>query len=373
MSFELLPEILHSLLAFIVIISVIVFVHEFGHYWVARRCGVRVETFSIGFGKELFGWNDKHGTRWKVALFPLGGYVKMFGDMGAASTPDGAKLKKMSAKDKREAFHFKTLPQKAAVVAAGPASNFIFAFILLTGFFIAYGKPETAPIVGEVVKGSAAEAAKLEKGDVILYLNKKKIERFEDLRAIASENAGQVMPITYQRGQNRIVDGFITPKLAETTDIFGNKVKVGQIGISSSSIQYKDVPFWQAIPLGAKEVYTISANTLKAVGQMLTGRRSADELSGVLRIGKYSGQAAEKGISVVLWFMAVLSVNLGLINLFPIPVLDGGHLVFYAVEGLKGRPLAERVQEWCYRVGFTLLILLMVFATYNDLRSLNIF
>lgn len=372
MHFELLPEILHSLLAFIVIISVIVFVHEFGHYWVARRCGVRVETFSIGFGKELFGWNDKHGTRWKVALFPLGGYVKMYGDMSAASTPDNAALKKMSAKDKKEAFHFKTLPQKAAVVAAGPISNFLFAFIVLSVFFLAYGKPETAPEVGDVVKNSAAEAARLQKGDRILTLNNVKIERFEDLRAIASQHPGEPLEITYQRG-NKFTNTTITPKLTETTDLFGNKIKLGQIGISSSAIQYKKVPVWEAIPLGAKEVYTISANTLTAVGQMITGRRSADELSGVLRIGKYSGQAAEKGISVVLWFMAVLSVNLGLINLFPIPVLDGGHLVFYAVEGMKGRPLAERVQEWCYRVGFSLLILLMVFATYNDLRSLNIF
>lgn len=369
---DALPEILHSLAAFIVIISVIVFVHEFGHYFVARRCGVRVETFSIGFGRELFGWNDSHGTRWKVSLLPLGGYVKMYGDMGAASTPDAGKLTKMTAKQKKEAFHYKSLGQKAAIVAAGPAANFLFAFVVLAGFFLAYGRPETAPEVGEVMKESAAEVAGLKKGDMILTLNGQKIERFEDLREVASMNAGEKMSIVFRRDTREIATT-ITPKLTETKDIFGNTIKVGLLGISSSAIQYKKVPLWEAIPMGAVEVYRISANTLKAVGQMLIGARSSDELSGVLRIGKYSGQAADKGVAVVLWFMAVLSVNLGLINLFPIPVLDGGHLLFYAVEGVKGRPLAEKVQEWGYRVGFSLLILLMVFATYNDLRNLNIF
>lgn len=368
---EWLPELLHSFLAFIVIISVIVFVHEFGHFWVARRCGVRVDVFSIGFGRELFGWNDRHGTRWKVSLLPLGGYVKMFGDSSEASTPDGNALAKMTAEEKKVAFHFKSLSQKAAIVAAGPAANFLFAIVVLVGFFMYYGKPITAPEVGDVAKGSAAEAAGLKTGDVIVELRGSAIKRFEDLRAIASLHPGEEMALVYRRGTEEI-SGKITPRLSETKDIFGNTIKVGLLGISSTALQYESMSLWRAVPESIAETYRISTNTLKALGQMLTGARSADELSGVLRIGKYSGQAADKGIAVVLWFMVILSVNLGLINLMPIPVLDGGHLLFYAVEAVKGRPMAERFQEWGYRVGFSLLILLMVFATYNDLRHLNV-
>ncbi len=369
---EMLPEILHSFFFFIVIISVIVFVHEFGHFWVARRCGVRVETFSIGFGRELFGWNDKHGTRWSIAMLPLGGFVKMFGDSSAASTPDGQKLNKMSKAEKAQAFHFKSLPQKAAVVVAGPAANFLFAIVILMGFFMAYGKPEASAQIGEVAKESAAELAGLQKDDTILKLMGSDIKTFDDLRNIASMHAGEQMEIIYQRG-DKIMTRNITPKLTETTDLFGNKVKIGLLGVGSSTLIYKPMGIVESIPASVSEVYRISANTLKALGQMITGQRSAEELSGILRIGKYSGQAAEKGLAVVLWFMVVLSVNLGLINLMPIPVLDGGHLMFYAVEAVKGRPMAERFQEWGYRVGFSLLILLMVFATYNDLRSLNVF
>lgn len=368
---EWLPELIHAFLAFIVIISVIVFVHEFGHFWVARRCGVRVETFSIGFGRELFGWNDRHGTRWKIALLPLGGYVKMFGDSDAASTPDGKALKKMTKAQKDVAFHYKTLAQKSAIVVAGPLANFLFAIVVLTGFFLYFGKPQTAPEVGEVARESAALEAGLKKGDVIVKLNNIDIAQFEDIRAIANAHPGEKMEILFRRDDHLIARN-ITPKLTETTDLFGNKIRVGLLGITSATVIYQEVGIAEAIPAGVMEVYRISSNTLKAVGQMIVGSRSADELSGILRIGKYSGQAAEKGLVTVLWFMAVLSVNLGLINLFPIPVLDGGHLMFYGVEALKGRPMAERVQEWGYRVGFSLLILLMVFATYNDLRHLNV-
>ena len=368
---EWLPELIHSFLAFIVIISTIVFVHEFGHFWVARRCGVRVETFSIGFGTELFGWNDKHGTRWKISLLPLGGYVKMYGDGNAASAPDRAILTKMTKAQKAVSFYHKNLKQKAAIVVAGPATNFIFAIIILTGFFLFYGRPETAPEVGDVSRDSAAELIGLKKGDVIKKLNGSDVARFEDLRMIASMHAGEKMEIVFTR-DNQLIRRFITPKLTETTDIFGNKIRVGLLGISSSLVIYKPMGVAEAIPAGVVEVFHISSNTLKAIGQMIVGSRSPDELSGILRIGQYSGQAANKGLSVVLWFMAVLSVNLGLINLLPIPVLDGGHLLFYGVEAIKGRPMAERVQEWGYRVGFSLLVLLMVFATYNDLRHLNV-
>ena len=369
---EFLGESLHYLLSFIVIISVIVFIHEFGHFWVARRCGVKVEAFAIGFGPELFGWTDKHLTRWKVCAFPLGGYVKMFGDAGAASTPDGQQLHSMTEEQKAQAFHFKPLRQKAAVVVAGPLANFILAAVILSFFFVVYGRPESAPKVGEVIADSAALEAGLQEGDVITELNGSGVERFEDIRQIVSLRPGETLSMTYKR-DGKEIHGTITPRLMESKDVFGNKVRAGIIGIRPAGVNYRTMGVLEAIPAGIVKVYQISANTLQAVGQMIVGRRSSDELSGILRIGQYSGQATEQGMTTVLWFMAVLSVNLGLINLFPIPMLDGGHLLFYAIEAVKGKPLADRFQEWGYRIGFALLITLMVFATYNDLRHFELF
>lgn len=369
---EFLSDAGHYVASFFVIISIIVFIHEYGHFWVARRTGVKVEAFSIGFGPELFGWNDKKGTRWKISLMPLGGYVKMFGDIGPSSAPDDDTLAKMTEEERKGAFHFKPLWAKAAVVAAGPMANFILAAVILVGFFTLFGRPETLPEIGKVQEGSAAEEIGLQSGDVILSLNGESISRFEEIRRIASIRPNEVMEITYQRdGETR--SDTIVPKLTQSKDIFGNEVEIGLLGITSSGTGYRNMGLLEAIPAGVIEVYNISANTMKAIGQIITGTRSAEELSGVLRIGKYSGQATEQGISTVLWFMAVLSVNLGLINLFPIPVLDGGHLMYYLIEAFKGRPMAHEFQEWGMRVGFALLIMLMVFATYNDLKHFNLF
>ncbi len=369
---EFLGDTVHYLASFILIISVIVFIHEYGHFWVARRCGVKVESFSIGFGPEIWGWNDRHGTRWKFSVFPLGGYVKMFGDVGAASTPDEKKLKKMTAEEKRGAFHLKPLWAKAAVVSAGPIANFLLAIVILAFFFMYYGRPETTPEIGTVVEDSAAEAAGFQVGDIIMELDGKRIGRFEEIQRIVSLSPDIPLSFVIQRGET-LIEGTITPTLSKSTDIFGNEVEIGLIGVASSTVNYKTLGPSAAIIAGVTETYSISVNTLKAVGQMITGTRSTDDLSGVLRIAKYSGQSTEKGIHTVLWFMAVLSINLGLINLFPIPMLDGGHLMYYAIEALSGRPLAERVQEYGFRIGFALLIALMIFATVNDLRHFNIF
>ena len=369
---ELASDFFHSFLSFILIISVIVFIHEFGHYYVAKLCGVRVEAFSIGFGPEIYGWFDKDKTRWKISAFPLGGYVKMFGDVGEASTPDKKKLEKLSKEERRYAFHLKPLRQKAAIVSAGPAANFILAIVILSIFFLYYGRPETLPVVGDVMAGSAADQAGFKKDDVIVELDGQKIERFEQIQRIVSLNPG--LPLDYVIDRNgNLITGSLTPILVETTDIFGNKIVAGRLGITSGKVQHVKMDLATAIVAGFTETYNISVNTLKAVGQMITGQRSADDLSGILRIGKYSGQAAEKGFSTILWFMAVLSINLGLINLFPIPMLDGGHLLYYAVEAARGRPLAEKVQEYGFRFGLVLLITLMVFATFNDLKYFNIF
>lgn len=369
---EWLSDFTHNFFSFILIISVIVFIHEYGHYYVAKLCGVKVEVFSIGFGKEIYGWNDKHGTRWKVSLFPLGGYVKMFGDISEASTPDKEKLKKMTAKEKRQAFHLKSLGQKSAIVAAGPIANFILAVVILALFFLYYGRPETLPVVGEVLEKSAAADADFQKGDVITELDGQKIERFEQIQRVISLNPGlEINYIIERNGQ--IVKGMVHPVLVETEDIFGNKIRAGRLGITSGKVEHRKMGIVPAFFAGISETYNISINTLKAVGQMITGARSADDLSGILRIGKYSGQATERGFSTVLWFMAVLSINLGLINLFPIPMLDGGHLLFYSIEAASGRPLAERFQEYGFKFGLVILVTLMVFATFNDLKYFKIF
>lgn len=369
---EIFSDLFHNFFSFVIIISVIVFIHEFGHYYVAKLCGVRVEAFSIGFGPEIYGWYDKDKTRWKISAFPLGGYVKMFGDMSEASTPDKKKMEKMSARDKKRAFHLKPLPQKAAVVAAGPAANFILAIIILTLFFMYYGRPETTAEIGSVMEGSAAAEAGFKSGDVVTELDGNDINRFEQIQRLIAINPG--LPISFTLVRNgETISGTVHPQFVETEDVFGNKVRAGRLGITSGKITHVEMGPLDALVAGVTETYSISVSTLRAVGQMITGTRSADDLSGILRIGKYSGQATERGFNTVLWFMAVLSINLGLINLFPIPMLDGGHLLYYAIEGASGRPLAEKAQEYGYKVGLILLISLMVFATFNDLKYFNVF
>lgn len=355
--------------AFLLIISVIVFIHEFGHYLVARLCGVRVEEFSIGFGKELIGWNDSHGTRWKVSLLPIGGYVKMFGDADPSSSPDKEKLSHLTEEEKKVAFQHKTLLQKAAVVAAGPAANFILAILILTGFFMFIGLPKTLPVVGDIMAGSAAEAAGMKVGDRILTLDGKEVERFADIqRVMRLHKVGNVETVIDRSGQQLTLS--VTPKIQETKDVFGNAVNVALLGVTSGKVEYEKLSLPAAMAASVVESYRMCEDTLKALGQMISGTRSVQELGGPIKIAKYSGQSAQQGFTAVLWFMAVLSINLGLINLFPIPMLDGGHLLFYSVEALQGRPLAEKLQDYAFKFGFVLLISLMAFTTVNDIVQL---
>ena len=361
------------IIPFFIIISVIVFIHEYGHYWVAKKCGVKIETFSIGFGKEICGWTDKAGTRWKIAWIPLGGYVKMFGDEGVASNPDDEKIAAMSEEERKVAFNTQSLPEKFAVVAAGPAANFILAIVILTGFFTYYGKAEGSAEVGSVVAESAAASIGLQAGDLITELDGETIKTFSDIQSVISINPGSEITITYIRDGKTIRDR-LTPTLRETEDVFGNKVEIALMGISSGGVIHSDkLHIGEAFVTSISETYTICIRTLQAIGQMITGRRDADQISGIARIAEYSGQAASKGLEMTLWFMAILSINLGLINLFPIPMLDGGHLFFYTIEALIGRPLSERTMEFGFRVGLVLLISLMLFATFNDLKHFGIF
>jgi regulator of sigma E protease len=355
---------------FLIVLTVLVFVHEMGHYWVARRTGVKIEVFSIGFGPELFGWFDKAGTRWKVSALPLGGYVKMFGDADPSSMP-GENVPTMTAEERAVSHHHKSVGARAAIAAAGPVANFLFAIVVLSGLFATVGQPFTPPDIGAVEAGSAAASAGLKPGDTFVTVNGQKIERFEDVQQIVRLNTGTSLDLVVRRGTADVALK-ATPKVMAMTDRFGNQHSFGVLGVSRSGVSYVRRDPGTAVVEATKETWSIVTGTLTAVGQMITGARTTEELGGPLRIAKLSGEVAQGGAVSLLSFMALLSVNLGLINLFPIPILDGGHLLFYAAEALMGRPLGRRAQEFGFRLGLALVLTLMVFATWNDLVQLHV-
>jgi regulator of sigma E protease len=353
------------ILIFLLILTVVVFVHELGHYLVARWNGVRVEVFSVGFGRELFGWTDRHGTRWRLSLLPLGGYVKMFGDADAASRPDATPL---TPEEQKVSFQHKRVGQRAAIVAAGPIANFIFAIIGLALLFMVVGQVVTPALVGGVVPGSAAEQAGLLTGDRILSANGEEIERFQDLQRIVRMNQDDRLELVFERdGQQR--QAVAQLRMSEMKDPLGNVQQGRFLGIqapqgSTQVIRYgPGEAAWQAV----KQVHLFVDLTLSEVGRMVsTG--DAENLGGPIGIAKGAGQAAELGIDTVVFYMILLSINLGLINLFPIPLLDGGHLMFYGFEAVRGKPLGPKAQEYGFRIGFFLVFALMLIGTGNDLK-----
>lgn len=450
------------ILPFLIVLGLLVFVHELGHFLVARWCGVRVEAFSIGFGKELVGWRDRHGTRWKLCLLPLGGYVKFFGDAGAASTADGAAMTEMSPEDKAVCFHHKPLRHRAAIVAAGPAANYLLAIVIFAGLFMTNGRLATEPVVSDVIEGSAAQAAGLLIDDRILSVDGDRVSRFQDLVDIIRLNPGTPIDIAVQRNGETLVLTAVPDVIIEEDD-FGQRA-IGRLGIlhhvtypvvadisagsAAAAAGFQpgdrllavndarirvfddlvavvranpdreitvtvsrgtDIVTLSAVPdpvvtqtgqgrqvtgrLGithrmagkpgtrvvhgpvsavihaVEHSWGITVMSLRAVGQMLVGDRSVSEMGGPLRIAHLSGEVAQLGIVVLLNFMALLSISLGLINLFPIPVLDGGHLLYYAVEAVRGRPLGPRVQEIGFTVGLALVVGLMLMVTINDVRQ----
>lgn len=360
----------HYALPFIAVISIVVFVHEYGHYWVARRCGVKIEAFSIGFGGELFGWNDKRGTRWKVCWLPLGGYVKMFGDGNAASMP-GETVNEMTDAEKKVAFYHQSVNKRMAIVVAGPAANYLFAIAVLTVLFIFQGMPYTAPDISGVLENGVAAKAGLMKGDHVVAVDGSQIDRFEDIKRIVALNQGSPMSVDVLRN-NAPMTFTLTPEVVTMTDRFGGEHKIGRIGITSDKLDYKKWSPPMAVYHAVDETWNMTTATLKAVGQMILGTRGTEELGGPLRIAEMSGHVAEDGVVSLIWFMGVISINLGFINLFPIPLLDGGHLAFYAIEKLRGRPLHDRIQDMGMRVGMALVLSLMVFSTWNDLVHLKV-
>jgi len=366
---EIISSIIYYLVPFILTLTIIVFVHEFGHFWVARRAGVKVEVFSIGFGKELFGFNDKHGTRWKFCLIPMGGYIKMFGDKGAASNSDDEMIATLSSEEKKKAFSCKSLLAKSAIVFAGPAANYIFSALIFTMFFTIYGFPNAQPIVTKVLDNSPASKANIEPGDVIIQMDDQEIKDFNDISMFMGLNVGEMVNVTIKR-DDQVIDKQIIPDQFAVKDILGNEVKSYKLGIMAERVALEPQNIFTASKLAVYECYRLSYMSLKALGQMIMGTRSAKELGGPIKIAQYSAKSAEKGFQSLLWFMALLSVNLGLINLMPIPVLDGGHLLLYLVEFTLGKNIASKVQSFGFQIGIALIIMLTIFTTLNDVKDL---
>lgn len=354
-------------LSFIILLTIVVFVHEMGHFLVGRWNGVRVEVFSIGFGRELFGFNDKHGTRWRVSMLPLGGYVKFFGDLDAASAT-GADESSFSDADRKVAFPCKSLWQKASIVFAGPAANFVFAALVFAVIFVVMGRPVTPAVVGEVYPNSAASEAGLQPGDRITAVEGNSVQHFEDVQRLVMLYGMQPMSVTVQRGDQSLT--MLThPHLVDDK---GEKLPAPRLGIAISrdAIDIERLGPVEALGAAVTHTWDITRMTVVSLGQMISGQRGTEDIGGPIRIAEFSGQAARDGILSFVMLIAVLSINLGLINLVPVPILDGGHLALYAIEGLRGRPLGERAQDIGAQLGFVLVIGLMIFATWNDILRL---
>jgi regulator of sigma E protease len=359
---------------FLFVLTIVVFFHELGHFWVARRAGVKILTFSLGFGPELIGFNDRHGTRWKISAVPLGGYVKFFGDDTEASTPSTNALANMTEEERRGSFHHKKVGPRAAIVAAGPIANFILAIVIFTCLFTFFGKPSTTARVDKVEANSAAAAAGFQVGDVVLSIDGSKIDTFNDMQRIVSTHAGDKMSFSVKRGDTT-VDLQGTPELREVKDPFGNLHRIGVLGITRQTVAgdvlTERVDPATALWLGVKETWFVVDRTLSYIGGVFVGREAANQFGGPIGIARISGQVATTGgLPGLIQLAAILSISIGLLNLFPVPLLDGGHLLFYAVEAVRGRPLSERAQEVGFRIGLGLVLMLMVFATYNDILHL---
>ena len=360
---------------FLFVLTLVVFFHELGHFLVARWCGVAVKAFSIGFGPELVGWNDRHGTRWRIALLPLGGYVKFEGDEDAASTPDRDAIAGMTEEERARSFVGKSVGQRAAVVAAGPIANFILAIVIFASLFAIVGRGVIVPRVGDVSPGSAAEAAGIKKGDMVVSIDGTAIESFDGIMRIVSVRAGEPTAVTIAR-DGKTIDLMVTPQLVTEKSRLG-VTRRGLLGIRASEDpadrSVRHYAPHQAVIEAVKETWFVVERTGGYIAGIFAGRESADQLGGPLRVAQISGEVAEGGFTPLISLAALLSVSIGLLNLMPVPMLDGGHLLFYAIEAARGRPLSERSQDVGFRIGMALVLMLVVFATWNDvvhLRSL---
>ena len=361
--------------AFLFVITLVVFFHELGHFLVARYFGVTVDVFSVGFGKEIFGWTDKRGTRWKLSWLPIGGYVKFAGDADAASRPDVEAAANMTAKQREGALQLKPLYQRAWVAASGPLANFLLAIVLLTGLSLYAGRTIVAPMIGQVTPGSPAAQAGIKSGDMVTRVDGTAITDFQQLPAIISVSGGSTLAIGIRRaGQDLTVQ--VTPRLMKTRDVLGNNTSQMVIGVRpdpKAPVTRERYGLLGAVGAACKDTWSITKGTILGIGQMIRGHGSADQLSGPVGIAKMTRQVADFGFLPLLNLVAILSVSIGLANLFPIPLLDGGHLLYYACEAVLGRPLGARAQDVGFRLGLVLVLGLMLLTTWNDLVRLNLF
>ena len=362
-----------TLVPFLFVLSMVIFFHELGHWGVARLCGVRVESFAIGFGRALWQRRDGHGTVWKIGWLPLGGYVKFVGDRDVASNPDRAALERAQEDERQHLFFFRPLWQRASIVAAGPIANFLLALVLLTGLFWVRGQEIYAPVIGEIMPESAAAAAGLQPGDYIVAVDNQPIDDFLALGRIVRAAPDTELRLRFVRdGAERSV--LAVPQLVEEKDRFGNVYRVGRLGVVHSrapdNVQHRSYGFFAATARAAGETGFILRESLRAVWHIVIGRQSADGLGGPIFIAQLSGETASLGLGALLNFIALISISIGLINLFPIPILDGGQLLFYAYEALAGRPLPPRAQAGGMMVGMAMLAFLLVFVTWNDIQRL---
>lgn len=364
------PGIPVTLISFLLVIGPLIFVHELGHYFAGRVFGVKADAFSIGFGREILGWTDKRGTRWKVGWMPLGGYVKFAGDMNPASTPTDEWLQ-LPAEERNGTFQAKPLWQRFIIVAAGPLTNFLVAIAIFAGFFLAFGEPRTPPVINFVAENSAAAAAGLRPADRITQVGGRTVERFEDIARIVSIRPDEPLEIKLVRdgGPMSVI---AIPQADIERDRFGNEFRRGLLGISPTAKVIEPLPASQILGASVRHTWDVVVMMVDTMGQIITGRRSVKELGGPLKIAQYSGQQAVMGWLPFIEFMAMISINLGFINLLPIPLLDGGHLFFYMLEGIRRRPLPPQAQEWAFRSGLALLLSFMIFVTFNDLGSFGI-
>ena len=362
------------LIPFLFVLTIVVFVHELGHFLVGRWCGVGVTAFSIGFGPEIVGWNDRHGTRWKISAIPLGGYVKFVGDVNAASVPDQETLSRMSAAERAVSFPHQSIARRAAIVAAGPIANFLLAIAVFGAMTYVNGRQILTPRIEAVQPGSAAERAGFQPRDLIVSIDGVAIGSFAEMQRIVSTSADENLAIVVDR-DGSLVTLRARPDLKEQDTPFG-KHRIGLLGLQASrdpadlrAVRYGPL---ESLALGAYECWYVVERTFNYIGKLVVGRESADQLSGPIRIAQVSGQVANiGGLGGLVSLIAVLSVSIGLINLFPIPLLDGGHLMFYGIEALRGRPLSDRAQEIGFRIGLAIVVMLMLFATWNDIVHLG--
>ena len=368
---------LSYIIPFIILILIVVFIHEYGHYYFAKKYGVGVTDFSIGFGQELVGWHDKSGTRWKICWIPLGGYVKFFGDRNVFSQADQEKIiQKYNENDRKKLFVLKPLYQRVLIVFGGPLANFILALVIFFSIYTFVGKDFTPAVINEVQKESPAMIGGLKQNDVILEIDGNEVKSIMDVSKYITMSTDEILDFKVKRSYDEIIIK-VKPNIVLGEDNLGNKINKRMVGIKlgayNNEINHVKLGPAQAIYHAAHEVYYVSISSLKYIGGMILGKADTSQLGGPIRIAKISGQVAEFGVLAFISMMAYISISLGLVNLFPIPMLDGGHLMFYAFEKILGRPLSQKTQEGFFRIGLFLLLTLMFFTTFNDLKDLGLF